>query len=408
MLFVGMMRGKRRFHKRFEIFLNYFTTAKSKAYHLTNFNMRKTLFLLLFPFLISLFTTSCKKNEAVSPSSDANNSGLYFPPTNSDTWATTTPQALGWNTDNINDLYTFLEQKNTRAFLVLKDGKIIIEKYFGNDILNRPFNSKGIWYWASAGKTLTSFLVGKAQEEGLLKLSDKSSAYLGKGWTSLTPTQEDAITVRHQITMTTGLNDGVPDNDCTKPECLQYIASAGNRWAYHNAPYTILDKVISNASKKSFGEYFNSSLRDKIGMDGTWQTSGSNNVYYSTPRAMARFGLLILSKGKWGNEVIMKDQDYFSQMINTSQNINLSYGYLWWLNGKASVMVPTLQNVFARALTPNAPAEMIAAMGKNGQQLNIIPSKNLIVIRMGDSADNSQVGFTLQDEIWGKLNTIIR
>jgi hypothetical protein len=123
---------------------------------------------------------------------------------------------------------------------------------------------------------------------------------------------------------------------------------------------------------------------------------------------MSGFGLLILNKGKWSNEVVMKDQDYFNAMINTSQNLNLSYGYLWWLNGKSSVMVPTLQTVFPSALCPNAPEEMIAAMGRNGQQLNIIPSKNLIVIRMGDSSDNSPVGFTLQDEIWGKLNSIIK
>jgi CubicO group peptidase (beta-lactamase class C family) len=361
--------------------------------------------LLLAILIISLF--GCKKSESVSPDT-ASTSGLYFPPLNSGTWETITPESLGWNTNNINDLYTFLQQKNTRAFLVLKDGKIVIEKYFGNDILNRPFTATGTWYWASAGKTLTSFLVGKAQEDGFLKISDRSSLHLGRGWSALPQAQEDAITVRHHLTMTTGLNDGVPDDDCTKPECLRYLAPAGARWAYHNAPYTILDKVISGATKKSFSDYFNSSLRDKIGMDGSWQASGSNNVYFSTPRAMARFGLLILNKGKWANELIMKDQDYYNAMINTSQNLNLSYGYLWWLNGKTSVMVPTLQTIFPRALTPNAPAEMIAAMGKNGQQLNIIPSKNIIVVRMGDSADGSAVAINLQDEIWEKLNGIIK
>lgn len=367
----------------------------------------KRLFLLLF---ISFVAFGCKKGTTVTPSADST-TGLYFPPLNSSTWETTTPQALDWNTNNINDLYTFLEQKNTRAFLVLKDGKIVLEKYFGNDILNRPFTTSGVWYWASAGKTLTSFLVGKAQEDGFLKLSDRSSLYLGKGWSSLTATQEDAITVRHQLTMTTGLNDGVPDDDCTRPECLKYLAPAGTRWAYHNAPYTILDKVVSSATKRTFSDYFNSSLRDKIGMDGFWQASGSNNVYFSTPRAMARFGLLVLNKGKWDKEVMMKDQDFLNAMTNTSQNLNLSYGYLWWLNGKASTMVPTLQTVFPRALTPNAPADMIAAMGKNGQQLNIVPSKNLIVVRMGDSADSSggsAVAIVLQDEIWGKLNGIIK
>lgn len=215
-----------------------------------------------------MWLLAVRQDATVTPSTD-NTIGLYFPPLNSCTWETTNPQTLGWNTNSINDLYSFLEQKNTRAFLVLKDGKIVIEKYFGNDILNRPFTTSGVWYWASAGKTLTSFLVGKAQEDGFLKLSDRSSLYLGRGLVFA---------------------------DC----------------------------------------------------------------------------------------------------------------YLWRINGKSSTMVPTLQTVFPRALTPNAPADMIAAMGKNGQQLNIVPSKNLIVVRMGDSADGSAVAITLQDEIWEKLNGIIK
>ena len=64
---------------------------------------------------------------------------------------------------------------------MLKDGKIAIEKYFGT------FTKDSLWYWASAGKTLTAFLVGQAQENGLLSISDSTSKYLGSGWTGLTP-----------------------------------------------------------------------------------------------------------------------------------------------------------------------------------------------------------------------------
>jgi len=361
----------------------------------------KKIFLIL---LIGCLSISCKKQVSDEPVSNT----LYFPPLSSDAWESTTPQALGWNTNEINDLYNFLEQKNTRAFLVLKDGRIVIEKYFGNDAQNRPFTNKSLWYWASAGKTLTAFLVGKAQEDGFLKISEATSQYLGKGWTRLTPQQEEAITIRHQLTMTSGLNDKVADTDCTRPECLQYLAPAGSRWAYHNAPYTLLERVVSAATKQSFNNYFSKVLGNKIGMDGSWLSIGFNNVYFSTPRSMARFGLLILNKGKWDKEVIIKDQAFFNQMINTSQNLNLSYGYLWWLNGKSSMMAPGLQIVFPRSLAPNAPADMFAAMGKNGQLLNIAPSKNLIVIRMGDTPDVGDVPFDIQDEIWERLNKIIR
>ena len=126
--------------------------------------------------------------------------------------------------------------------------------------------------------------------------------------------------------MTTGLDDAVTNNHSIVPADLKYKADAGTRWAYHNGPYTLLESVIKNAVKKDFDTYFNSALRDKIGMDGTWQWTSDDHVYYSTARSMARFGLLILGKGKWDNVAVMTNSEYFNAMIAPSQAINKSYG----------------------------------------------------------------------------------
>ena len=104
-----------------------------------------------------------------------------------------------------------------------------------------------MWYWASAGKTLTGFTVGKAQEEGFLNIDQPSNLYLGEGWTSLDLEQENKITVKNHLTMTTGLDDGIANSDNTDPANLQYKAEVGTRWAYHNAPYTILDQLVESA-----------------------------------------------------------------------------------------------------------------------------------------------------------------
>jgi hypothetical protein len=116
---------------------------------------------------------------------------------------------------------------------------------------------------------------------------------------------------------------------------------------------------------------------------------------------------LILNKGNWNGNQILTDTAYFNQMTNTSQNINLSYGYLWWLNGKTSCMVPESQIVFPFSISPDGPADMIAALGKNGQILNVVPSQNLVFIRMGDMPGTGDVPFTLNNDIWKKLNQII-
>ncbi|MCK6614080.1 MAG: serine hydrolase [Ignavibacteriaceae bacterium] len=331
-----------------------------------------------------------------------NAQNYYFPPLSGSQWDTVSLSGLGWNIEQLPPLYSFLENNNTRAFIVLKDGKIALEKYFGT------FTKDSLWYWASAGKTMTAVLVGIAQKEGFLSLSDTSSKWLGSGWTSLPPEKEKRITVWNQLTMTTGLDDGVADDDCTLPSCLIYKADAGTRWAYHNAPYTLLDSVIYKSTGETLNQFYFSRVRTKIGMNGLFIRSGSyNNVLYTTPRSMARFGLLMLNRGKWENTAVLSDTGYFSAMTNTSQNLNLSYGYLWWLNGKSSHMLPTSQLVFPGYLAPQAPKDMFSALGKNGQILNVVPNLGIVTIRMGDSPDNSLVPTTLNKQIWERLNQVI-
>lgn len=349
-----------------------------------------------------LLLSACKKTiEENTPTPVS--SEIYFPPNGGGEWQNLVPATLGWNETELNNLYPYLESKNTKAFIILKNGKIVAEKYFGS------FTADSIWYWASAGKTMTGFLVGIAQQEGLININNLTSVYLGTGWTSAPLAKENLITVRNQLTMTTGLDDGVPDNDCTLPSCLQYKADAGTRWAYHNAAYTLLDKVVENASGSSYNNYFQQKVRDKIGMNGFWlKTPNANNVLYSNARSMARFGLLLLNKGKWDNTAILSDTNYFNSQVNTSQNLNLSYGYLTWLNGKASRMVPTLQTVFAGSLIPNAPVDMFCALGKNDQKIYVVPSQKLVVIRMGNAAGGTTLALSgFDNELWGKLKTII-
>ena len=86
-------------------------------------------------------------------------------------------------------------------------------------------------------------------------------------------------------------------------------------------------------------------------------------------------------------------------MINTSQSLNPSYGYLWWLNGKESIIFPILSNSFNISMSDNAPTDLFAAMGKNGQFVEVIPSKNIVVIRM---LIVPLVPFTFHNEMWAQ------
>uniref|UniRef100_UPI00404B3586 serine hydrolase domain-containing protein n=1 Tax=Flavobacterium sp. TaxID=239 RepID=UPI00404B3586 len=360
--------------------------------------MKKYLFCLAI-----LFVGCDDSEEVITPTND-----LYFPPISGSTWETTSPESAGFNVAGIPDLEDFLSINGTRAFILLKDGKIVMEKYWGNNIANTaPFDQDKQWYWASAGKTLTATLTGIAQEEGFLNINNKTSDYLGAGWTNAPLAKENLITVKNQLTMTSGLDFNNGNLDCTTPNSLTYLADAGTQWFYHNGPYTLLESVVENATNQNYNDYTTAKIKTKTGMDGQWIPSGNNNVYWSTARSAARFGLLILNKGVWDETTVLGDLDYYNAMINTSQNINLSYGYLWWLNGKSSVVFPGSTQVIPSSIAPNAPAETFCAMGKNGQFIGIIPSQGLVYVRMGEAPDNDLVPIIFHNQMWEKLNVIL-
>jgi CubicO group peptidase (beta-lactamase class C family) len=348
-------------------------------------------FIVLLPFF------NCSKNDddTIQPTTDL----MYFPPTTGNEWEVKSMSSLNWDQNAVEPLKDFLIQKNTKSFMILVNGKIVMEEYFNGH------TSSSEWEWNSAGKTLVATTTGIAQQEGLLNINNKASDYLGTEWTSMSLPKENLITVRHLLTMTSG-NDDI--KQYVIKSNLTYVADAGTRWAYSNIFQKLTD-VVANATFKSFETYFNEELKNKIGMDGYWNFGTIYTIYHSTTRSMARFGILALNKGKWKDEHVI-NEPFFTESINTSQNINPSYGYLWWLNGKAKFMIPGEQTVYQGNLVPNAPVDMYAAMGANDQRLYIIPSKKMVVIRMGYASDPSNPNFAVSgfdNELWGKINAVI-
>ena len=351
-----------------------------------------TLFLLL---LLSI--SSCSKNDDVVQPTPTES--MYFPSNTNSTWETTSVSELGWNQNAIQPLKDFLVQKNTKSFMILVNGRIVMEEYFNGHTASTE------WEWNSAGKTLVATTTGIAQQESLLNLNNKASDYVGTEWTNMPLEKENMITVRHLLTMTSGIDD--TKQYVIKPN-LTYVADAGTRWAYGNVFQKLTD-IVAQASNKDFETYFNEKLKNKIGMDGYWNFGTIFTIYHSTTKSMVRFGLLALNKGKWNNEQII-NESFFNESITTSQNINPSYGYLWWLNGKTSFMIPGEQTVYQGSLVPNAPVDMYSAMGANDQRIYVIPSEKMVVIRMGEASDPANPIFAVSgfdNELWAKINAVI-
>jgi CubicO group peptidase (beta-lactamase class C family) len=354
---------------------------------------------LSYLLILLLSATSCRKNNDVDQAAPSDPETMYFPANTDNNWETKSASSLGWNENAIESLNNFLDKKNTKSFIILVNGRIVIEEYFNGH------NSSAEWEWNSAGKTLVTNTLGIAQQEAFLNINSKVSDYLGTEWTNMLLQKENLITVRHLLTMTSGINE---TPQLVIKQNLTYVADAGTRWAYGNVFQRLMD-VVSEATNQDFELYFNTKLKTKIGMDGFWNNGLVYKIYHSNTRSMARFGLLSLNKGKWENEQIL-NESFYTESTSSSQSINNGYGYLWWLNGKTNYMEPGSQAVYSGALVSNAPTEMYAAMGANDQRIYIIPSKNIVVVRMGDASDPTNPNFTLSNfdnDLWSKINAVI-
>lgn len=331
---------------------------------------------------------------------------LYFPPVppTNPAWETVNMDALGWCTDNLTDFDTYLVNSGTYGLIILKDGKIAYETYpNGQVLLATP--------WEGASFALGTVLAKIIDDGDFINITDKASSVLGAGWSSAPSAKEDLITIENILNFTTGLSDSDPD--CITPACLSYEADAGTQWGYHKGTFKLLLDIIKNHPE--FGNDLNFAFlrsglfqNDGPGLVGSFTSPVSPNTSYSgTSRDAARFGLMMLARGKFGNSTIINDDSFFDKIFTAGTSPNKSYGSHFWLNGKSSYIEPGSTTPTNGSINPNAPADMVSAIGKGGQFIDIIPSSNMVVIRQGLAfTDQSEVPFTLHSEFWGELTKV--
>jgi CubicO group peptidase (beta-lactamase class C family) len=337
----------------------------------------------------------------------------YFPGTKpAATWERVSPASVGWNEEKLKTALDFAGKNRASGVVVLHRGRILAEQYwsleqdapagkkareYGALVRGRDAEGRVIEDVASVQKSVAAILVGMAQSRGLLKLDDPVSRHLGKGWSKAALEQEAAITLRHLVTMTSGLKDD-----------LTFEAAAGTRWRYNTPAYARTVAVVAAAAKKPPNDLTHEWLTGRIGMnDSRWVSRASINTeaaanalgFATTARDLARFGLLILAEGSWNDETVMVDRDYLRAALRPSQTLNPSYGYLWWLNGQSALARGTGELVKG-PLISTAPSDLVAALGAVDRKLYVVPSLDLVVTRLGNSATP-----TFQNEFWRLLMT---
>ena len=102
----------------------------------------------------------------------------------------------------------------------------------------------------------------------------------------------------------------------------------------------------------------------------------ANKIGFATSaRDLAKFGLLILANGTWDGHAIIKKPKFLFEALETSQDLNPNYGFLWWLNTKNR--------------NPYVPRDAVWALGYLDRIVLIIPSKRFVCVRIGNKAEKN-------------------
>ncbi|MGD8600866.1 MAG: serine hydrolase [Gemmatimonadota bacterium] len=322
---------------------------------------------------------------------------LYFPP-NDGPWERVDPASVGWDAAGLAQALEVAAARNSSGVVILLGGRILAEGHwtpedpsrgYANFVQGEDDEGRVIEDVASAQKSVAAVLTGLALERGLLRLDEPVGSYLGAGWSEASAEQESRITVRHLLTMTSGLD-----------EDLTFQAEAGSRWFYNTPAYHNVMRVVEAVTGRDRNDVTREWITDELGMRHSewtlraWADPAIGAAFSTTARDLARFGLMIQAGGRWGDRQLFQDESFLRDMLSPSQSLNPSYGYLWWLNGQAfSRAANAGATRIEGPLIPAAPADLVAMQGALDRKLYIVPSLDLVVARLGDSGVADGVGF---------------
>jgi CubicO group peptidase (beta-lactamase class C family) len=305
------------------------------------------------------------------------------------------PQGL--NQDKLNGAidYAFIEKDSskkryTRAVIVLYKGELVAEKYA------EGFDQHSIMLGWSMAKSFMNALIGVLVQRGKLQLSMNAPI---DQWNDPKDPRH-AITVEHLLQQTSGLN--FTENYSRYSEVTNMLFNKGDMPAYaanrslKDKPGTVFNYTSGNSNllslivRKTAGEdayhsFPYEAIFKKMGMwsamlepDAAGNFVASSYVW-ATARDYARFGLLYLNDGVFNGERILPEGWVQKTREPAIGNQYKNYGYQFWLNGFDE------KDIHKQAY-PGVPADMFYADGYGGQDIYIIPSKKLVVVRLGVNA----------------------
>jgi|GEM_PF-648195 len=331
----------------------------------------------------------------------------YFPE-NNESWETVNWEDAGVNAEQLQEAIDYAETTHGNALVILYRGRILVEQYWndwGRDTRGPAYSST---------KSIASVLVGQAIEEGLIEGQDQAAADFLREWQD-EPGKQD-ILIRHHLSMTTGfeespttllrLQQAVSERRFGTQQLDAY--PPGTRWYYNDAAYRLLFYILEEASDMSLPEYSASRLFEPLGMNETdWvireetllgRTIDNYEWVEFSALDAARFGWMAFNKGNWnGNQVV--PESWMNASIVSQYEHAPWYGRLWWLNASSIHKTPSVEIPRSGSIAPDAPKDMFAALGAFDQKIYVIPSMDIVVVRLGGEALDSRLAAGVFDNL---------
>ncbi len=273
----------------------------------------------------------------------------------------------------------------TRAVIVLYKGNIVGEQYAPG------FDKHTVQLGWSVSKSLIGAMIGVLVKEGKLSVDDPAPVPEWKN------TNKEKITVKQLLQQTTGLDfkeDYANPSEVTnmlfnRGDMAAFTAGLplkyqpGTVFNYSSGNTNILSRMVRHkVGEKAYASFPYQAVFQKINMYSMLLEPDASGTYigssysYATARDFARFGLLYYNDGRWNGEQILPVNWVKETVLTSVADKRKHYGYQFWLNGY-SAKEP------GKRWYPDVPADMFFADGYGGQDIYIIPSRYLVVVRLG-------------------------
>jgi CubicO group peptidase (beta-lactamase class C family) len=305
-------------------------------------------------------------------------------------WGTASPSAVQLDEAKLEEALSWARPRNSQEIAVYRHGCLVAE---------RRWFSEGERYQSySMAKSVTAMAVGRAVSLGLLDVNDQIGRYVPSA-----DAKHARITVRDLLTMTSGLhwnffrdyNVFTPRDRVEDALTLPFDHKPGTFFEYAQSAITLLAFVVGKAAGEDFQRFIQRELFGPIGIgpdEWSWErdAEGNTQAFYGlhmTVDDYARLGYLMLQEGVWDRKRLIDSK--WVDAATTPSPTNPGYGYLFWLNGGPKVINPTVysRDVQKGQAIPSAPKDMYSMAGLQEQRVYVIPSLDLIIVRVGGSGN---------------------